>query len=348
MFEITQGLRQSAKKIVIYGVEGIGKSTLVSQFPDPLFIDTEGSTNYMDVKRLPTPTSWQMLLEEAEFVLAQRPCKTLVIDTFDWAEMLEVKDLCAKNGLKGVEDFGYGKGYIYSAEEIGRFLNRLSDVVSAGINVVLTAHAKIRKFEQPDEMGAYDKYELKLGANTGSRTAALVKEWADMVLFLNYKTFAVQTDKEGKKFKAQGGQRVMYATHHPCWDAKNRFNLPDEMPLAFSAISHIFNDEKVIEFADTLPFDSSNLRQEDVETINEIPIDDPQPLEPIKPFGIPDALWDLMQSADITTEQIRKAVATKGYYPESTPIENYDKGFVEGVLIGAWDQIKKFILGGYK
>lgn len=348
MFEITQGLRQSAKKIVIYGVEGIGKSTLVSQFPDPLFIDTEGSTNYMDVKRLPTPTSWQMLLEEAEFVLAQRPCKTLVIDTFDWAEMLEVKDLCAKNGLKGVEDFGYGKGYIYSAEEIGRFLNRLSDVVSAGINVVLTAHAKIRKFEQPDEMGAYDKYELKLGANTGSRTAALVKEWADMVLFLNYKTFAVQTDKEGKKFKAQGGQRVMYATHHPCWDAKNRFNLPDEMPLAFSAISHIFNDEKVIEFADTLPFDSSNLRQEDVETINEIPIDDPQPLEPIKPFGIPDALWNLMQSADITTEQIRKAVATKGYYPESTPIENYDKGFVEGVLIGAWDQIKKFILGGYK
>ncbi len=64
---------------------------------------------------------------------------------------------------EGIEDFGYGNGYVYAKEEFGRFLNRLSGVVDAGINVVLTAHAQIRKFEQPDEMGAYDRYELKLG-----------------------------------------------------------------------------------------------------------------------------------------------------------------------------------------
>lgn len=348
MFNISSGIQPTAKKIVVYGVEGIGKSTLVSQFPDPLFIDTEGSTNYMDVKRLPKPSSWQYLKDEVDFVKNNRPCKTLVIDTFDWAEMLEIQDLCAKNNVNGIESFGYGKGYIYSAEEIGKFLNQLSDVVDCGINVVLTAHATIRKFEQPDEMGAYDKYELKLGAKTGSRTAALVKEWADMVLFLNYKTFAVQIDKDGKKHKAQGGQRVMYATHHPCWDAKSRFNLPDEMPLAFSAISHIFNDEKDIAFAETLPFDSSELTKEDVETVNDIPVNGPQPLDDLKPIGVPDALWDLMKTSNITTEQIRKAVGTKGYYPESTPISNYDQGFINGVLIGAWDQIKQFIQGGYK
>lgn len=64
---------------------------------------------------------------------------------------------------QGIEDFGYGNGYVYEKEEIGRFLNMLQDLVDAGINVVLTAHAQMRKFEQPDEMGSYDRWELKLG-----------------------------------------------------------------------------------------------------------------------------------------------------------------------------------------
>ena len=87
-----------------------------------------------------------------------------------------------------------------------------------GVHVVLTAHAMMRKFEQPDEMGAYDRWELKLQ----KKTSALVKEWSDLLLFANYKTLSVATDEKGKKFKAQGGRRVIYTSHHPCWDAKNR------------------------------------------------------------------------------------------------------------------------------
>ena len=51
---ITSGIQARAQRVVIYGTEGIGKSTLASQFPDPLFIDTEGSTSNMDVKQTPT------------------------------------------------------------------------------------------------------------------------------------------------------------------------------------------------------------------------------------------------------------------------------------------------------
>jgi len=61
---ISRGVVFKAQKIIIYGPEGIGKSTFASQFPDPLFIDTEGSTNSMNVARLPRPTSlwiWQWL-----------------------------------------------------------------------------------------------------------------------------------------------------------------------------------------------------------------------------------------------------------------------------------------------
>ncbi len=104
--------------------------------------------------------------------------------------------------------------------------------------MVLTAHAKMRKFEQPDEMGAYDRWEMKLSKGV----APMVKEWADMVLFCNYKTMVVNVDGQGAqkgKNKAQGGRRVMHTTHHSCWDAKNRYGLPDEVPFEYDSIRHI-------------------------------------------------------------------------------------------------------------
>ena len=173
---ITSGKIESAKKVVIYGPEGIGKSTFAAQFPNPLFIDTEGSTKYMDVRRMDKPTSWEMLRQELTYV-KQNPqvCGTLIIDTIDWAEQLCIDDICSRYQKKGIEDFGYGNGYVYEKEEFGRFLNSLEEIVQAGVHVVLTAHAQMRKFEQPDEMGAYDRYEMKLGKKTGSQISPLVE-----------------------------------------------------------------------------------------------------------------------------------------------------------------------------
>ena len=150
-----------------------------------------------------------------------------------------MEHICAKHNKSGIEDFGYGNGYVYTKEEFGRFLNKLTDVIETGVNVVLTAHAQLRKFEQPDEMGAYDRWELKLGKKTQSQTSPLVKEWADMLLFCNYKTYSIAVDDKGKKHKAQGGKRVMYTCHHPCWDAKNRYNLPEECELDYGVIAGI-------------------------------------------------------------------------------------------------------------
>ena len=237
--EITRGVIQTAKKVVIYGPEGIGKSTLASRFPEPVYIDTEGSTSHMDVARFQAPTSWSMLLQEVQYVKDNpASCRTLVLDTADWAEQLCVQHICATRQVKGIEDFGYGKGYTYVKEAFGQLLNLLTDVRDKGINVVVTAHAQMRKFEQPDELGAYDRWELKLS----KQCAQILKEWADMVLFCNYKTMVVNVDGQGAKKgknKAQGGRRVMYTSHHPCWDAKNRFGLPEEAEMDYGVIRHV-------------------------------------------------------------------------------------------------------------
>ena len=181
---IARGAKARAQKVVLYGPEGIGKTTLAAGFPDPLFVDVEGGTSHYDVARVdPAPASWQALMETVRAVKAERPCATLVIDTADWAEDMCMRGLCAENKWSSIESPGYGKGYTYLAEEFGRLLDALSDVAEAGVNVVVCAHAQMRKFEQPDEAAAYDRWELKLQ----KKVAPMLKEWADAVLFLNWK-----------------------------------------------------------------------------------------------------------------------------------------------------------------
>lgn len=339
--QVISGKVEKAKKVTIYGPEGIGKSSFAAQFPNPIFIDTEGSTTEMNVDRLPKPTSWEMLRQQVEWVKQQAvQFGTLVIDTIDWAEMLCVSSICAKHGKNGIEDFGYGNGYVYVKEEFGRFLNLLSDVVDAGIHVVLAAHAQIIKFEQPDEMGAYDRYQLKLGKKTSSQTAPLVKEWADMVLFINYKTFSVAADAKGTKHKGQGGVRTVYATHHPAWDAKNRHGLPDEFPLDYAHIAHIFNKASA---PPTPPMPPAPLSPAVATQLQSEPghqsAASDQQLNP----NIPKSLRDLMAGHQVSETEIQLVVSQKGYYPPDTPITNYDPNFINGVLVGAWPKVFEMI-----
>ncbi len=350
---ITRGKIKSPQKVVIYGPEGIGKSTFASQFPNPLFIDTEGSTKNLDVARMDKPTSWTMLKNQLEYVKNNPTvCKTMVIDTIDWAEQLCIDDVCAQYGKKGIEDFGYGNGYVYEKEEFGRFLNSLDDLIDRGINVVLTAHAQLRKFSQPDEIGEYDRWELKLGKKTASQISPLVKEWADMVLFANYKTVAVATDKDGKKYKAQGGGRVMYTLHHPCWDAKNRHGLPEEMDFNFAGISHIFNDNDIVVNNNNPAPQNPTPQPPKAETvqIEKAPELVPQVEHTTQinksvniPEGVPKALADLMRQNGVDESEIRQAVFTQGHYPYDTPIANYDPRFINGCLIPAWNKVFEVI-----
>ena len=237
--KITKGKIERAQKVVIYGPEGIGKSTIASKFPDPLFIDTEGSTAHLDVSRTEEPSSYTMLMEQLEYIKAHQVCKTIIIDTADWAEKLVKNHILSTSSKKSIEDFGYGKGYTILAEYWGAFLNKLNELIDVGIHVVLTAHAQMRKFEQPEELGAYDRWELKLE----KKTAALTKEWADMILFANYEVLVTNVDNQGAakgKNKATGGRRVMHTTHNPSWDAKNRQGLPDKLAFDYGEIAHIF------------------------------------------------------------------------------------------------------------
>lgn len=260
---IKRGPQPRAIRCVIYGPEGIGKSTLASQFPDAVFIDFEHGTDSMDVARFNTPDGYNGLVNLLDIIAHEDCCKSVVLDTADKLEQLIIKDVCNKHQIRSIEDAGYGKGYTYIAEEWIEIMKMCDKIIESGKNVVIVAHAQMRKFEQPDEMGAYDRWELKLS----KKSAPLLKEWSDMLLFCNYKTNVV-TDEKTKSKKAIGGKRVMYANHSPVYDAKNRYGLPDQMDMSFDEISSVFKTEDQIK-AETVAtlraaFKKANISEDDI------------------------------------------------------------------------------------
>ena len=236
--KITRGVRQTAKRVIAYGVEGIGKSTLASQFPNAVVLDTEDGTNHLDVARV-SVVAWADL-EGAlhELIRDNQGFKTLVIDSIDWAERLLIDHLLKKANKRSIEDFGFGKGYTMVAEAVGRLLSVCDSLIDQGVNVVMVGHSTVKRVSPPDMDEGYDRYELKLTKQSGP----LVKEWADCILFANYRTKLV-AGEDGRTRAKGGRERVLHTERTAAFDAKNRYGLAPELPMTIEALAPLFASE---------------------------------------------------------------------------------------------------------
>lgn len=228
--------RKSTKppRFAIYGVPGVGKTTLAAEFPNPVFIQTEDGPGDLELTTFADkPFTSIKEVEEAIEVLwtSDHDYKTVVLDSLDWMEPLVWAETCRRNNWSSIEDPGYGKGYV-EADAVWRRLlqgfNALRD--DKGMAVVFLAHEEIRTFEDP-ERASYDRYKMRLH----KRAADMVTENADVVGFMN---FVVAIEKEKAKFgkkedgkaKASGsGQRMLHLAQRPAFMAKNRFGMPDSV-----------------------------------------------------------------------------------------------------------------------
>lgn len=224
---VRKGRIQAPIKALVYGVEGVGKSTLGAGLPDPLFICAESGTEQLDVARLPEPRSWSEVLQALD-ELAQpgHGYRSVVVDTVDWLEPLLWDELCKRNKWQSIEAPGYGKGYVEALGEWRGLLRRLDTVRASGIHVLLLAHATVRRVSPPD-LEPFDRYSLKIN----EKAAALVREWADAVLFAQYEV-STSKGKQDRVARAYStGERVLRTVYSASWDAKNRWGLPETVPL---------------------------------------------------------------------------------------------------------------------
>ena len=233
--QVTKGKMQRPIAAIIYGPDGVGKTTVASQSPNPIFFGPELGTSRLDVSRFPQPKIWADAAKSVE-ALTKEPhdYKSLVIDSLDWLEPLLFKQICEDYNVKSIElaGGGYGKGYVKAFEMWTLLKDQFENLRNTrGMNIILIAHSEVVTFLDPATQLSYQRYELKLH----KRSSALWREYVDAVLFANYETFA---KKEGNNVQAYSdGARVMHTERRPGWDAKNRYGLPTKMDFSWAALA---------------------------------------------------------------------------------------------------------------
>lgn len=214
--------------ILLYGVDGIGKSSLAAEFPDPIYLPTEGERPPSDVE-LPTPGTiegfGELLDVFGELLTEEHDRKTVIIDSLDGLEPLVWRATCARLGINSIEEAGFGKGYVEADTEWGEYLSACAALAQAGICVVQIAHPEIVRFDSPTT-DPYSRYQPKLH----KRANALVRERSDIVAFLNYRISLKEKEvaRQTKITHAEGGkERQIHLNEGAGFNAKNRYSAPD-------------------------------------------------------------------------------------------------------------------------
>lgn len=239
------GAKQLPPRIVIHGPQGIGKTTFASKSLAPIFIPTEDGLSGVDVPAFPVAKSFDEV-KEALSALAESDYKTIVIDSADWLEALIHAQTCRSHSKDSIEDFGYGKGYVF-ALQYWRELLQILDWYRAekGMAIVLIAHSEIRRFDSP-ETESYDRYVVKLQ----KAASALLVEWADIVAFANWLVVTSETDTGFgvKRVRGHGnGQRVLHLEERPSHIAKSRYPLPAQINLDWQELNQHLNQNQTKE-----------------------------------------------------------------------------------------------------
>lgn len=226
-------------RVLLYGTEGIGKTTFGARSPKPIFILTEDGTAGQQIKHLPLCRSWDALSEAIDYVRYSdmKEFQTLVIDSVSGIEQLIHAELCARSGKGSIEEAcgGFGKGYTSAASRMLELVDRLDAIRDEQkLAVVMLAHADTEKVDDP-ERESYTRHSLRCH----KKAASVLTAWADVVGFACRKMRLRTDESSGRKIGASIGDdassRVIRLVGGPACVAKNRYGLAEEMPLDAAA-----------------------------------------------------------------------------------------------------------------
>lgn len=239
---IQTGVSLAPPRILVYGVQGIGKTTMLSQAPNPILIQTEDGEGLIDVPRFPLAKSYDDVMSALALLATEdHKYNTVGIDSLDWFEtmvwekVIQDNPIANKSGrtVTGIESYDFQKGYKMALDYWREYVDALNYLRNErGMMVMQLAHSAIQTFDSPDT-GAYDRYTIKLHANKkGEGANAILQQHSDCVFFINYKVGLTQEKSGFNQTKARAigsGQRSIFTQERPAYSAKNRYNLPESI-----------------------------------------------------------------------------------------------------------------------
>src|SRR5258708_1519630 len=237
---ITEGPVSGPQAIVLYGVAGVGKSTLAAKVPEPLFWDTERGSRHLTVRRIPIDTldALERISSIAPTQFAKEGVRTLVVDTIDGIEKLLRQKITQKFRVDSLGRIKYGHGFVYLREEFDRFVTDVLDAyLAAGIHVLVVGHSKVKRVQPPGLKEAFDRFELKLDETDSHR----IKEWSDATLFFTW-DLRISELGDGRPIGVSSKERQIWTAYSPAQDPKNRVNLPEKIEATWEAIRPVFCD----------------------------------------------------------------------------------------------------------
>ena len=248
------------EKLVVEGEAGAGKTTFACSShtkKEPAFVINadDGGENVFhktginlihdciptgDVKE--NAEKWDQLMATLREIASEKSgIKRIIIDSVDKVEILAQAKTCALHKLAHIEDMGYGKGFAYSRGEMAKLLSGLNYLRDTQeIQPILVCHTQVRTINKPT-MEPYDSFVLKLHRSL----CGDIMEWADVILFVAFETIVKKIDSgfNRKDSRAiQSGKRFLYTSGSMGVDAKNRFDLPAEIPADWDGYQKLINN----------------------------------------------------------------------------------------------------------
>lgn len=240
---VQKGPSNQPPRILIHGQQGIGKTTFASRIPGVLVLSVEDGTGDLSFPRLQFAT-WPDLRAAVKELVAKGcgPYGAIAIDTISTAEAMVHRHICQGAKALSIEDVGggFGKGYTAATEEMSDFAGDL-DVLRLRhrVAVIVLAHSSVQSFNDPTGI-SYDQYQLRLHKSARQ----LWLGWSDITAFAGLKAVVATQRKNARvtdKGKAVSAKRVLCLESSAAYDAKNRYNLPSELPLDFAVFARAFD-----------------------------------------------------------------------------------------------------------
>lgn len=237
---IIEGPLPGAQAVALYGVSGVGKTTLAAQAPSAFFWDSERGSRHLKVKRAAVTDLdvLERLCAMSPAAFAKDGVRTLVVDTIDGIEKLLRQKIAKKYRVNSLGAIKYGNGFVFLREEFDRFLtDTLDPYIAAGIHVLVVGHSRVKRVQPPGLKEAFDRFELKLDETNSHR----LKEWSDAVLFFTW-DLRISEIGDGRPVGVSTKEREIWTAYSPAHDAKNRVGLAEKIPATIEAIGPVFCD----------------------------------------------------------------------------------------------------------